>query len=447
MSVSNSTIGYNIAGSLLVKAASMAVSLASIPALLAYFYEDNNLLGTWLAFLTFTVIACSLDLGIGNRLKNDILIKISEGGNYSGLIRESIVAQIIISTTLTTIFIIALLSLTDKVGSNNYVLQALRNSPELIAIAAAIVLITMPLRLSYFILQAQQRNAWSAFIAMTPQLAVLAYVLLAGEHQPINRMIPLAVTLLIATTVVYTIPLTLMPQAREVFHKKYFKNEELIASLKAQPKKIVDGFAFFAIQISIIFLYSYNEIFYLAVGTTTDIVQYQYYFRPYSLFAVGFSIISLPFWSAISLSQLSNNTKRSRQLFVAILALNIPVTLALIPTAYFYQDLLDLWLGEGAYNSSISMVVMFSAFSILTCMMHALSSVLSAYDLISYQAKTLCAGLLMKVLSLLFLKSMGTSFDPVMTSTLIGLILVVTALIYKSIELWTTRLVVAEACQ
>lgn len=446
MTVSNRTITFNVIGLLFVKAISMLASLSLIPVLLDYFRGDESLLGTWLVFAAFVAIATSFDLGIGNRLKNDILTRVSNKSNYADLIRESLLAQAIIA------FAIVLLILAGNlIVSNIYVgeygnISITQAHPELVTIASILILFSMPLRLSYFILQAQQRNAFSAFIALVPQLAVLAYVVVIGIHHSIASLTALSIVLLIATIAAYLIPLAVIVFARNIKQMTTPWKTTLKLVLNSQIGKVKSGLAFFVVQIAIIFLYSYNEIFYLAIGTTTDIVHYQYYFRPFSLFAVGFSIVSLPFWSAIRLSHLGNNNNRTRKLSIAIVLLNIPVTIAIISTAYFFQTLLDFWLGSGTFTATASMLTIFACFSILVCLMHAFSSILSGYDLISFQAKTLTAGLVFKFASFSFLHSIEIEADPVMMSTVIGLFVVVAIFAYKSIELWKTDLMVRKAC-
>lgn len=437
MTVSNKTIGLNIMGLLIIKAISMAISLATIPALLAYFHNDKEILGTWLAFLTFTTIAASLDLGIGNRLKNDALTRIAQKLDYVDLIKESFNAQISVSLFVGTLALGSGLAILTTQTSSSETARIIQGHPDLVAFAAAFIIVSMPLRLSYFVLQAQQKNAISALIALAPQAALLLYAMGAQKASALPTTLnALASILLIATVAAYFLPFLLAKRLKKPNRHFFTKRINLGLSIKNQINKLKPGLSFFFMQISIIFLYSNNELFYLVSGTATDIVQYQYYFRPFSLFSVGFSIISLPFWSAIRLSQLSNDAKRTRQLFITIISLIAPAAIILAPTVYFYQDFLDIWLGNGTHTASSFMLVVFSITSLLTCIMHALSSILSGFDLIKFQAKVLGAGLLIKLTAFAIMIFFDSTPDPVMTSTTIGLAFITTIYASKAIGLW-----------
>lgn len=442
MAVSNKTITFNILGLLLIKAVSMVVSLATIPILLIYFHNDKEALGTWLAFFTFTAIVLSLDLGIGNRLKNDILSRISSRSEYHDLIEQALASQIAICIAIAIIvtgFGLAVLFTRDN---HSEIGRIIHQNPELLAFSAAFILCAMPLRTSYFVLQAQQRNAISALIALTPQLLVLLYATIAIKTTTLPLTIPaLATVWLLVNIAVYLAPFAFTHSTSGDTHPSRSDKRQSHSLIFKQIAKLTPGLPFFFVQLSIIFLYSYNELFYLVTGTTVDIVHYQYYFRPFSLFSVGFSILSLPFWSAIRLSQLHKDYKRTQQLIGVILVLNIPIAIALIPTVYFFQDILDVWLGAGSYSASSSMLLFFAVSSQLVCLMHALSSILSAYDLIAFQSKCLGIGLIIKIISLWALTTYGINNDPVMLSTTIGLMFVVVGLASKAIALWRSNLI------
>lgn len=440
MLVSNKTIAFNVFGLLLIKAISMTVSLATIPALLAYFGGDKEVLGIWLTFFTFVTIAISLDLGVGNRLKNDILSRASRGEEYSDLVADSFGAQFFVAMLVVTLGLGGGLVFWCLQGDSAEIGRIFIKSPELLVCAIGFILISMPLRLSCFILQAQQKNAISSFVFLVPQLAVLFYAVVSIRTTFLALTLPaLAAVMLVATLAAYSVSFWVVcrgwsPFAVLLNHKKHFG-----MLVKTQVNKLKPGLPFFFVQVSIIFLYGSNELYYFAVGNVVDVVSYQYYFRPLSLFSVGFSIISLPFWSAIRLSQLQQNTRRTRYLMAAIILMNFVVIIALVPTAIFFQYFVDVWLGVGVYVVEDSLLVVFVVSTLLTCIMHALSSILSGYDLIAFQAGALGGGVVVKVLVLAALVVSETTADSVMISTVVGLLLVVIAFSLKTCTVWRSN--------
>lgn len=436
MAVSTRTISLNVFGLLLVKAVGMLVSLATIPVLLGYFKGDKAILGTWLAFFTITTIATSFDFGIGNRLKNDILSRVSLNLDYKDLIADSVVTQSLVAICIGACLLLTGFATTNSQNLGGETGQMLREHPGLLVCATALVLFTMPLKLGYFILQAQQKNALSAAIPLVPQLVILLFSGAAAVIPASLSVTTLALILLFSTAGIHAVVFFQLESVdlKQLIHR--FGRSDFISFIASQIKKLQSGFSFFVIQLAIIFLYSYNEVFYLFHGSPSYIVDYQYYFRPFSLFSVGLSIISLPFWSAIRLSQLKRNTKRTKQLFLTIILLNAPIAVSLLTSAYFFQVFLDLWLGKEVHTASSSMLIVFCTSTLLVCIMHSTSSILSGFDLIGFQAKALAFGLLIKLLFLVILMRSSIKFDPVMTSTVIGLAFVVSAYSFKCAHLW-----------
>ena len=440
MLVSNKTIAFNVFGLLLVKAVSMAVSLAVIPVLLAYFDGDKKALGTWLAFFTFVTIAISLDLGVGNRLKNDILNRVSSGDDYSDLVVDSFGAQIFVAILVVILGLGGGGVVWCVQGDSAEIGRVFLEAPELLVYAIGFILICMPLRLSYFILQAQQKNAVSSFVVLVPQLAVLFYAVISISATSLALTLPaLASVLFVATLVAYLFSFWIVCRGKSLLAFYFNHKNRFVVLVKAQLERLKPGLPFFFVQVSIVLLYGSNELFYFAVGDVVDVVSYQYYFRPLSLFSVGFSIISLPFWSAIRLSQLQENKRRTRYLMAVIILLNVVVAIALVPTAIFFQQIINMWLGEGVYDVENSLLIVFVVSTLLTCIMHALSSILSGYDLIAFQAGALGGGVVVKFLILAALVFSETTADSVMISTVVGLLFVVIVFSLKTCAVWRSN--------
>tara|TARA_B110000879_G_C11150446_1_gene504326 strand:- start:102 stop:1415 length:1314 start_codon:yes stop_codon:yes gene_type:complete len=429
MAITNITLTNNIIGLFVVKVFSMLASLALIPLLNNYFESDLNLIGGWLAFASLIAVISSIDLGIGNRLKNDILNRLSQKKGYLDLIIESFCAQLIVAILLSVIFTVWALYYKSTLGSDY---NLLKENPELIYISLAYILLAMPLKLSFFILQARQANALSSLVVFIPQLLIVFALIFFGTYSYTYPLLQLATIHLLATVMVYFGAFFL---SRDAFRASQIENIKLILTktlLSGNVNRFFRGFPFFVIQMSIIFLYSNNEIFYLVYGQIQDVVYYQYYFRPFSFFSVGLSLVSLPFWSAIRLSHLNHEALRTRQLCSYVLSLNIPIFFLIILLCYFFQSILDLWLGSGFYLADSFNLLLFSMLSILVCLMHSLSSILSGFDLISFQAKTLVFGFLVKLFVFGCLQLSDLDVDYVVVSTVVGLLLIVTILSCKT---------------
>lgn len=439
MKLSNRDIASSVIGLAVVKAFSMLQSLAVVPLVVKYLGQDTGDAGTWFSLLALLGLGVSFDLGIGNRLKNDVLMRTASQEDYGDLVADALLAQLALSVTICLAGVLYWARLTYGVGSPVPTAWiALTQSPTVLAYCAGVIL-TSTLRLSYFVLQATQRNAASAFAALVPQLAVLAAVVFGESIGLSGRLEFLAAVFFVATLFTYSLAFVLTVEISKVALRLLASVAELRSAVSRVIIRTRAGLGFFVIQVSIVLLYGANELFYVYVADAEAVIRYQYYFRPFSLFSVGFSLLSLPFWSAIRVSYVRRDVLRMRSLSLTIVLLLIPVVIALLPAMYLFQGLLDLWLGDRTFVVNRTALLSFGVFVFLVCAMHALSAVLSATDAISDQARVLATAVVVKVAVLVGLAKTGSSHDAVVSSTVVALSFVVCLLTICVIRVFKAR--------
>ena len=416
----------NVFGLLGVKALAMCVSLSIIPYYLVFFSDDKTVMGEWLAFFSLLMVFFALDFGVGSRLKNDLIAALNKPEDKSLLIIKGALANFIVSVLLLLIsFLAYALYQYLSVDGNDYVID-----DSSIIVGVAYILLFSPLRVIIPILQSEQKNWLSGFILITPQLYILIYLLVMTI--PSSEFVFLELVLLLCISTLATYIFFIIRHCKKInfnHNKIKFSLSFFWDSIDYSKKSSV----FFLIQISIIFLFSSNEIFYYLIGAPDEIVHYQYYYRVYSIVFVGFAAISMPFWSAIREAYVLSDIVAVKKLFLILSLLIIPVLVFVVLLSVNYQSVIDLWLGKGVYAIDSTLVCLFAVFSILMCAMYACSAMLNSFDVVKYQALTLVVACIVKFVAVCVIQD--SSLDPIVASSVISLIFVVICLTYKSTNL------------
>ncbi|PKG57400.1 hypothetical protein CXF82_09890 [Shewanella sp. GutDb-MelDb] len=375
------------------------------------------------------MILFTVDFGVGSRLKNDLIATLGKPEEQKSLIIKGVVTNCFVSVTLLLIAFIGIIisrSFTDySISSSDKLVSTLS-----IVIAIVFVLLFSPLRVLNPLLQSQQKNALSGFILITPQLYILAYLFLIESPMFEDIFFELVLFLCIATLFTY---LFLIFIHCKKLNLRWSNIGPLSPLAKASVEYGKKSLGFFLAQISIIFLFNSNEVFYYIIGAVDDIVHYQYYYRIFSIIFVGFAAVSMPFWSAIRESYVSSDNANVKKLFFILSLLLIPISIVVLILGYNYQTVIDLWLGEGHYVADNELVFSFAVFSIFMCIMYACSAILNSFDVIKYQAITLFFACIIKFICIFIM--MDLTIDPVVTSSVIALIFVVICFMFKAIGL------------
>jgi hypothetical protein len=438
MLVTNRSLIKNISGLVLVKAMSMFVSLSIVPYLLLYFNNDHVVLGGWLSLFTFLMLAMSLDFGIGNRLKNDLIMCYVHNHDEYKLLAIAFISSLFLAVLflLLSLFVFLISHLFSLDTSSVFSTDSTGTTDVSVIIYFILLIIfILPVRVVIPLLQAKQKNAVGGFLLVLPQMLIYFFLicfLVLFDIDDRGKILYLLMVLFYGSFVSYLIVL--------INQLDYYKfsltvlSQFKLFSFSKQLLSFKSGMSFFIIQLSIIFICNSNEIFYIVFGSAEDVVNYQFYYRPFSLFFVGFSIISLPFWSAIRQSQLSGDYLRSKKLFYFLLLLNIPVWIVLIPSYIYFQSFIDLWLGFEKFIVNDTDVFLFVIFAATLCLMSTFSAVLSGFDLIVFQARVLFFSCVVKILGIYLINSLFLNVDSVLIMTIFSLILVVALFLVKTIS-------------
>ena len=250
--------------------------------------------GIWLAISSVIVWIDTMDLGLGNGMRNILASTIALGDNER--------ARQVVSTTFFMLALIviplAVLFLSLANGVDMYALlnvdaKRVSDLREVLNVTIAMVCVNFVFKLVgnvYMALQLPAVNTALVTGGQTLGLILTLAIYLSGHSSLMlitlaNTMSPLAVY-----TLAYGITFhKLYPQLRPSI--RFFRREALTHLFSL-------GIKFFIMQVAGLIIFATSNILISNLFSPSEVTNYQVAFRYYSILTLFFTIIATPFWSA-----------------------------------------------------------------------------------------------------------------------------------------------------
>ena len=396
-----SVIKRNISLSFLIKGIALAIGFFSYPIYRKYFNNDS-VLGIWLTVLSIMSMIISLDLGLGNGLKNNIIKAIVKGDEklQKQLISSAYVSSFAISLLFLLVVspIIAFSNLNSFFGVSEAVI-----SPTILKLSSFLVCFSICLELSLknvnSLLQAKQKQALSSIFALISTVLLMLFAVIYKSDNYNNLL------LYISIAYVFTINIPLLVGTFIAFKTDY---KGCFPSFKHVTKQTIRditvlGLGFFIIQMLLVVLNSTNETFISGLFGSSSVVEYTNYYKPFSIVAQLFSLVTLPYWAMVAkekeehnISEIKNNIKK---LFIFMGVF----TIVLAFLSLIFQPFINLWLGEEAMVVNYYTVILFDVFIIEWMFISLLSVVANGLSIIKQQILFFAISAILKVSLCLFI--------------------------------------------
>lgn len=410
----------NVLGAFLVKGGSMLVTLFTMPAYIKYFNNDKTL-GLWFTILSLLNWILNFDLGIGNGLRNYLSISISknereETKKYISSAYFSVGAIVVLLSSAFP-FAVKELNLNSFFGISKSLV-----SPDSLYIATVIVFIGVMvqflLKLINSVLYALQKSSLNNFLVLvTNVITLLAVLFIPSYSNDVNIIVmatvhALAVVLplLITTVVVFAGKLRYAIPTFSGFSKKYAR------------KVLYLGGAFFFIQIAYMAIMSSNEYLISHTTNTSNVVDYQVYYRLFSFGSTVFALALTPVWSVTTKAMAEKDyawVKKTYNRFMKLAFLACVCEMLVVP---LMKPLMKLWLGSSFASETNHIVGL--EFAVLGCLMiinSVFSSVVNGMGKLKVQAVCFGIGAAVKVpLAFLFVKLLG-GWEGVIISNIVSM--------------------------
>ena len=360
----NKIIMTNIFSAFTIKGIALIISLLTMPAYMRYF-NNQQALGLWFTILSVLTWILNFDFGIGNGLRNHLTRSLSQKNNkdakaYISSAYLAISLLVIIFSTV-FIFIIQFLDWNTIFSIENDIVSqdALMTSVIIVFLG---IMMQFIFKLINSILYALQKSAGNNLITLSTSIITLLCVLTVPSRTNDSNMITMAIihTVAILAPLLFGTILVFIGKLKDV--KPSFRCFDINFA-----KQILGlGGIFFFVQIEYMVIMSTNEYLITSFTQNEFVVEYQIYYRLFSLGSTLFALALTPVWSVVTKALSENNVIWVNKLYKKLIlfaGIACCIEIMLIP---FLQIVINLWLGEKAIEINYTYGIVFA---LLGCMM------------------------------------------------------------------------------
>lgn len=412
----NKIVISNVAGAFVVKGFALFVTLYTLPAYISFF-NNSEVLGLWFTILSLLNWILNFDLGIGNGLRNKLATALTI--NDKTLTKHYIssayfsIGMIVLLISCCFPFLLYNANLNQSLNISQDIL-----SPHALNLSIIIVLIGVMLqfwiRLISSVLYALQKSSINNFLVLCTNILILLYAKFAPSGSNDNNVIAMAIVhgvavllpLLIATFWVFGGTLKYAIPRWRFVTQKYVRE---VLGL---------GGIFFFIQIAYMIIMSTNEYLITVTASNSNNIEYQAYYKLFSLGSTIFALMLTPIWSVVTKAQAENNYTWIRQTYHRFLKLGFLFCMGEFILILFIKPLMNFWLGNGYIDVSIPYCFYFAIFGSLMIFISILSSIANGVGRLKSQALCFGTGALLKVPLAIFLVHISGSWIGVLISNI-----------------------------
>ena len=370
------------------------VSLFTMPAYMRFF-ADQEVLGVWYTILSLVTWILSFDLGIGNGLRNKLSLALAQDNRDAAKeYISSAYCMIGIASAAVTAIGCALIPHLNWNSVFNISEDLVGGSilGQVVRYAFVGIMLQFFLKLITSIMYAMQKSAVNNAMSLITSVLQLAFAVLAPSLTPVEnlRMFSIAhlvcanLPLLIATLVIFSGPLK---DCRPSFQTVCRDKALAVVSL---------GGIFFVCQILYMVIANTNEFFVTQYSNAANVVEYQIYYKMFSLASMLFTLALTPVWSAVSKAIGEKDFAWLRKLFSRFKALGligVAIEFAFIP---LLQVAINLWLRDKAIQVNYWYALVFAVFGASMLYQSVLSTFVCGMGKMKLQAICYAAGVVAK---------------------------------------------------
>lgn len=385
----------NILGSSFIKVLALIIGLLTTPAYISYF-DNDAVLGVWFTILSILTWILSFDLGIGNGLRNNLVREITDDN------KENIKKYIVTSYTYTikiAIIILVIASIIIPFLNFNNILnisnQIIENKILIIAILITLfaIITEFVLKLITSILNAYQKMAIANLLSVITSIIVLIFVK-SFSFKDLSYS-------LIYLTIVYYFALNIpLLMATIIILKKIFKKDKNLKNYvdKDIAQTIMSlGVRFFIIQISLLIINSTDSFLISNIYGAETTVDYQLYYKIFSIFIMGSSIIAGPIWSIVTKAVVERDFKWIKNLFKIIILIYIAFVFAIIVISCLLQNIFDIWLKSDSIQVNNLTVIFFAIYTSIISLINLVAAISNGIGALKTQFIVNLIGAIVKI--------------------------------------------------
>lgn len=391
------TIAKNAFYSFVIRGFALAISFFSTPAFIRYF-QNNEVLGVWYTLLSILTWFLAFDLGVGNGIRNHLVIAIAEkkkenikqilASGFASVIGITLILTIVGWWLICTINLNSLFNIPDNLISS----EVLRKCTILVFIA---IMMRFMLTTVSSIFYALQRSAVNSFLSLC--VSILQFLFIIAFHY--ENVETALVNISWAYLLICNLPVIVA--GIWVFFTDFKDCRPTIKSVtKEAAKKIMGiGLIFFFCQIFYLIIANTNEFFVSHYWSPTATADYSFYYRIIMLVSMGVSLALTPTWSMITKAYAEKNYHWLKKLYRSFQLVGYFIILAEFALVPFLQPIMDIWLGKGQLTVELSVSIAFACFGATFLYSSMLSTIVCGLAKMKLQFWCYGIGSLLKIIT------------------------------------------------
>ena len=396
--------------------------MLALPLYIAYF-DNNTILGVWFTLLSVLNWVLYFDVGIGNGLRNHLTISLADKNFNQGkrLVSSSYMVLGVIAF-LISIFLCLIVPYIDwnsffNISSEIISSKSLQHS---ILVTLIGVILSFFLNLVRGMLFALQLPSVVNFISLISSILNVSFLFLV---QPIPSLEGRLELMAYAYAIFVNLPLVVSTIWVFTYSElKKCRPSFTHINIEATKQVVGLGVSFFVIQILYMVITVTNEWFISYFFSPDYIVEYQVYFRIFSLVGTLLLLALTPLWSAITKAYAERRfvwiVKLHKILYILAFIFMI-IEVALIP---FLQPIIDYWLKTKPIVVEYHIACAFAFYGIITIWNAIQSTIVSGLGILKIQLGLYLFAALLKVIFIAIYSSHTNHWEIVMWISAVGLI-------------------------
>lgn len=330
----------NILFSFLIKGWSGVIQLLLVPVTLFCLGNYEN--GIWMTISSILLWVDSLDIGIGNGLRNKLSGQIANNDYEKA--RESVSSAFFMLSLIiipVAVVLILLINIADIYQILNINTTIVSNIPEVFSMCIALVCCTFIFKFIgnvYLGLQLPAVN--NALVVGGQTLTLLGIYLL--KWQDIHSLMAVALCYTLAPLIVYLIayPITFGVYYPRLKPSLRYFNKQAIGEL------FNIGIKFFILQIAGVILFASSNALVSRLFSPDMVTPYQVAYRYFSVTMMLFTVIAVPFWSATTDAYVKKDFAWIERSMHKLHIILLGIMLLLLLMIAISQPVYKIWIGD-----------------------------------------------------------------------------------------------------
>lgn len=393
-SENNKLLFWNTIGAFIVKGGGMLLSLFSMPAYIAYF-DNQVVLGLWFTMLSVLSWILTFDLGIGNGLRNNLvpLLVKKDRKEIKHYISSSYIVIGLLVALISGVSLVVFRFLNWNVIFN---ISETLITKEILYTAVSIVFVGIMLhfllKLVESILYAAQRSAINNLISLISRILLVIYLFIPNTLNLSEKLIALAIVHLLSVN----LPLLFVTLSVFLTKLKFERPSVKYYSHKHAKDILTLGGKFFWVQIMYMLITTTNEFLITWLSDPSYVVEYQIYYRLFTLVGTLFTLALTPVWSAVTKAISEDNLNWIIKLYSLLKKITLVAVLFEFLMILLLQFGIDIWLGSNAIDVEYIYGFAFAIYGSIFIWNSVLSSIANGLGELKTQTISYTLGVILK---------------------------------------------------